>query len=396
MVKLSDVYLTKMAKYILFCFLRIAYVFAQLQSFIPLGQNDITYSVNIPPHTASSGSGPIFFQMKSTQQVQWFAWGQGSQMQGANIFVVYASSGGNNITISPRLGAKHVEPLFNPKAHVSVLDGSSIKNGIITANIRCDSCITWLGGHEDPASSSSPWVWAVKYGNPLDSDSVSATIIMHDAFEIAALNLQKAIGGTSENPFTTSAGAPSSGQAIESVNSSSVYKKRIAHAVIMIVVVVVLFPSFALMLHIFPSSIIVKVHAFFQLFTLALAISGFGIGISMAKDLDLIQSYHPIIGMVVIPSLVLFQPAMGLFQHLYFRKTGKKSIFTYTHRWFGRAMITLGIINAGLGFRLTGIGLSIAPTGAIIAYSVVAGIVGLVYILAVIFLFFRKHRRPSS
>ncbi|KAB8075813.1 hypothetical protein BDV29DRAFT_200691 [Aspergillus leporis] len=343
-----------MAKYILFCFLRIAYVFAQLQSFIPLGQNDITYSVNIPPHTASSGSGPIFFQMKSTQQVQWFAWGQGSQMQGANIFVVYASSGGNNITISPRLGAKHVEPLFNPKAHVSVLDGSSINNGIITANIRCDSCITWLGGHEDPASSSSPWVWAVKYGNPLDSDSVSATIIMHDAFGIAALNLQKAIGGTSENPFTTSAGAPSSGQAIESV------------------------------------------HAFFQLFTLALAISGFGIGISMTKDLDLIQSYHPIIGMVVIPSLVLFQPAMGLFQHLYFRKTGKKSIFTYTHRWFGRAMITLGIINAGLGFRLTGIGLSIAPTGAIIAYSVVAGIVGLVYILAVIFLFFRKHRRPSS
>jgi len=116
----------------------------------------------------------------------------------------------------------------------------------------------------------------------------------------------------------------------------------------------------------------------------------------MARDLQFIQTYHPIIGMVVVPSLILFQPAMGLLQHRYFGKSGKKGLFGYLHQWFGRCMIILGIINAGLGFRLTGIGTSIAPTGAVISYSVVAGVFGIAYCLIVIFLARRRRfRRPS-
>ncbi|KAJ5153503.1 cellobiose dehydrogenase [Penicillium canariense] len=388
--------------YLFFWFsLWITLTIAQLQTFAPPGQNEITYAVNIPQQTAASGEGPIYFQLKSTRELQWFAWGQGSRMQGANIFVIYASADGNNITVSPRLGVEHVEPLHNPQARVSILEGSGISNGIITANIRCDSCITWPGGHEDITSSSSPWVWAFKNGQPLDTDSLSATITMHDNSGIASLNLQKATGGTSENPFLISSGTTtSSGQSIFYDNSPSVHKKRIAHAVIMITVFVILFPSFALALHIFPSSTTVWVHAFLQLFTLALAIAGLGIGISMARDLHLIQTYHPIIGMVVVPSLILFQPAMGLLQHRYFGRTGKRGLFGYLHQWFGRSMIILGIINGGLGFRLTGIGLSIAPTGAVIAYSVVAGVFGIGYCLTILVLplYIRRKefRRQSS
>ncbi|KAJ5647417.1 cellobiose dehydrogenase [Penicillium lividum] len=383
-----------------FChlFLWITLAIAQLQTFAPPGQKDITYAVNIPKQTAASGKGPIYFQLKSTRELQWFAWGQGSRMQGANIFVIYASADSNNVSLSPRLGVEHVEPLFNPQARVSVLEGSGNINGIITANVRCDTCITWSGGHEDITSSSSPWVWAYKYGKPLDTNSLSATITIHDDSGIASLNLQKATGGTSENPFLTSSGTTtSSGQSISSNNSPSIHKKRIAHAVIMIIVFVILFPSFALALHVLPSPTAVRVHAFLQLFTLALAIAGLGLGISMARELQFIQTCHPIIGMVVVPSLVIFQPAMGLLQHQYFGKFGKKGLFGYLHQWFGRSMIILGIINGGLGFRLTGIGTSIAPTGALIAYSVVAGVYGISYCLTVLFLARRrKFRRPSS
>lgn len=361
-----------------------AFTMAQLQTFTPAGQSEITYAVNIPNETATSGKGPIFFQMKSTLSLQWFAWGQGPRMQGANIFVVYASADNKNVTVSPRLGVEHVEPLHNPQASISVLEGSGISNGTITANVRCDSCITWPGGHEDTTSSASPWVWAFKYGDPLKSNSLSKTITIHDSSGVAALNLQKAAGGTSNNPFLSSSGSTtSSGQAISSYNSPAVHKKRIAHAVIMITVFVILFPSFALALRIFPSSTIVWIHAFLQLFTLALAIAGLGLGISMARELSLISSYHPIIGMVVVPSLILFQPAMGFIQHRYFSQTGKKGLFGHLHQWFGRCMIILGIINGGLGFRLTGIGTSIAPTGAVIAYSVVAGVFGILYCLTV-------------
>lgn len=143
------------------------YALAQVQTFTAPGEKAITYSVNVPNSTAASGSGPIFIQMRSTKEVQWFAWGQGAMMQGANIFVVYATE--NNITVSPRLGVEHVMPLFNPQARLTILNGSRISNGTTTANIRCDSCITWPGGHEDVTSTSSPWIWAVKYGSMLDS-----------------------------------------------------------------------------------------------------------------------------------------------------------------------------------------------------------------------------------
>jgi hypothetical protein len=367
----------------------------QVQTFTPAGEKAITYSVNVPESTAGSGSGPIFIQMRSTKEVQWFAWGQGAVMQGANIFVVYANETG--ITVSPRLGVEHVEPLYNPQARFSILNGSGISNGTFKANIRCDSCITWPGGHEDVTSTSSPWIWAVKHGPTLDSDSISATITLHDLSGVATVNMKQATGGSSENPFlggSTSSNS-SSAQAGQSVNSESVRKKRIAHAVLMIVAFVLLFPLIALGIPLFPSSRTVVIHASLQLCTLALVIAGFGLGISMAKSLDLVDSYHPIIGIIVVASLILFQPAMGLVQHLYFRRTGKKSIAAYVHRWFGRTAITLGIINAGLGFRLTGIGTSVAPTGAVIAFGVVAGLVWVGYALTVSFLSYRKRQSPA-
>lgn len=115
----------------------------------------------------------------------------------------------------------------------------------------------------------------------------------------------------------------------------------------------------------------------------------------MAKSLHLLQGYHPIIGMVTISSLTLFQPAMGFFQHRNFLKTGKKSAFAYMHRWFGRTIIILGIINAGLGLRFAKMNGVAPPAGAIIAFSVVAGIVGLVYVSVVGFLP-RMKRGESS
>ncbi|KAJ5151309.1 uncharacterized protein N7482_010561 [Penicillium canariense] len=371
--------------------------FAQLTTFNPPAQDGITYSVNVPQSTASSGSGPIFFQLKSTRGIQWFAWGQGSQMFGSNIFVVYASQEGDNITVSPRLGLQHIEPRFNPDAQISVLAGSGIENGVTTANIRCDTCINWSGGSMRPNSSSSSWVWAVKYGSSIDSNSLSASITIHDASGVADLDLRQASGGMSDNPFITSSNiTSSSGQAVTTSSTGNIDSLRAAHAVIMTLVFIVLFPFFALMIHIFSSPKLVNFHAALQLFTLALAVAGLGIGIKMAKELDLILSYHPIVGMIVIAYLALFQPTFGFLQHIYFRKHQKKSALSYLHRWVGRCMIILGVINGGLGFHLSGIGAPFAPTGGVIAYSVVAGIVGLSYVLVVTLLPRRSRTQRAT
>lgn len=360
---------------------------AQLQSFTPPGHDTITYSVNVPRTTVDSNSGPIYIQLKSTHEVHWLAWGQGARMQGANIFVLYSSADGQNVTVSPRLGVEHVEPHFNPQARLSLLDGSGIKNGVMTANIRCDSCISWPGGHENLQGSVSPWIWAVKYGRPLNSNSLSQIITIHDASGVAALDLQQATGGSSGNPFVgASHGSSSAGYSLSSFNSGFINKLRTAHATLMIVAFVLLFPFFALSLHLFPSSRTVGIHASLQLLTLTLVLAGFGIGIYMAHLLGLVGGYHPIIGMVVVSSLVLFQPALGFLQHRYFRKTGEKSLFAYMHRWTGRSLILLGIVNGGLGFHFASKNGNPAPMGALIAFAVVAGVFGLGYVVSVVFL----------
>ncbi|KAI7978312.1 hypothetical protein EIK77_001255 [Talaromyces pinophilus] len=330
----------------------------QLQTFSPPGQNKITYSINIPDQTASSGSGPIFIQLRSTTiDIEWFAFGEGTRMQGSNIFLVYGNGNGNNITVSPRLGGAYVEPLYNSKAQVTLLDGSGISNGTVTANIRCDNCITWSGGKEDVTSSSTSWVWAVKYGKLIKSDSVSATISQHDVSGLASVNLQAATGGNTGNPFITTSSdssVPSASSAsstspassnpsssgspqpvVTTFSTQSTDRKRIAHAAIMIIVMVVLFPSFALGIHLLPSSWAVVLHGWLQVFTLALTIAGFALGISLSINLYPVtgSSYHQIIGIIVVSCLTLFQPAMGLLQHRYWCKNEKKGLFAYLHRW---------------------------------------------------------------
>lgn len=66
-------------------------------------------------------------------------------MRNSNIFIIYADSSGSNVTLSPRLGEGEVEPEFNPDAQVSLLEGSGIADGVMTANVRCGcSLAVWL------------------------------------------------------------------------------------------------------------------------------------------------------------------------------------------------------------------------------------------------------------
>lgn len=84
-------------------------------------------------------------------------------MAGANIFVMsvdinvdthgatlttlrYTSGDGQNVTLSPRLGKGHTMPLHDDSANVTLLEGSGVSNGKMTANVRCSNCNSWTGG----------------------------------------------------------------------------------------------------------------------------------------------------------------------------------------------------------------------------------------------------------
>lgn len=107
---------------------------------------------------------------------------------------------------------------------------------------------------------------------------------------------------------------------------------------------------------------------------------------------DMIHNAHPILGIVLFVAL-FFQPFLGTLHHFFFKKHSRRGFFSYAHIWLGRILITLGIINGGLGLQFAG-RFRLAPpsTGAIIGYGVGAGLIWLIYVVSVLV----GERRRSS
>ena len=161
-------------------------------------------------------------------------------------------------------------------------------------------------------------------------------------------------------------------------------RKRNAHACMMSIVFLVLYPLGAISLHLpLPPflkniRIVPSVHAPIQILGLAMMIGAMGLGIDIARELDFFSGSvpaHVVIGLLATSMIILIQPAMGILQHLHFRKTGGQSIYGYIHRWNGRVAIILGMINQGLGFQLAGIG-TVVHTHSLIRNFVILGVAG--------------------
>lgn len=76
-------------------------------------------------------------QITAPTTYTWVALGQGTEMKGAQMFVLYTDASGTNVTLSPRLGVGEVMPQYNSAAEISILDGSGVSNGVMTVNFRC-------------------------------------------------------------------------------------------------------------------------------------------------------------------------------------------------------------------------------------------------------------------
>ena len=99
-----------------------------------------------------------------------------------------------------------------------------------------------------------------------------------------------------------------------------------------------------------------------------------GVEIMVMLTTRQLNLYHPITGIVVI-TLLVFQPLIGLLHHRAYGTSSRPTSWTVLHVWLGRLLITLGIINGGLGLRL-----SADTTNGEIIYGVFAGLVWLVWV----------------
>ncbi|KAG8164640.1 hypothetical protein KVR01_004915 [Diaporthe batatas] len=361
--------------------------------------SDICYQVGVPSATASSGSGNIYFQISAPTSYQWVALGSGSQMRGANIFIMY-QDGNGNVTVSPRSGTGHQEPEYDAAtaSQITLLEGSGVSGDKMVANVQCANCQSWSGGSLNVASSSSSWIGAWKQGDSLQSTSASQSISQHDDHAQFSLDLSQASIESDSNPFVGAAAtapAPSSGSSGSSGSSSSgstsvrpsqtvIY----AHGLGMAIVFAILYPLGSAVMPLFGKWYI---HSAWQMLSWLLMWAFFGLGIYGARQRNMLfENTHVKLGTVVVCVLVI-QPGLGFIHHSQFAKTGSRGMFSHAHIWWGRIWLILGVINGGLGLQLSG-----ASNGLIIAYSVIAAIMYLVYAVVKSLVSFRSRGRRSN
>lgn len=463
---------------------------------------NIRFKLNIPESTASTGKGDIFFSISAPSSYAWVALGQGSGMGGSNMFLVYTSSSGSNVTLSPRTASGHNTPTVNGNADATLLEGSGVSNGVMVANVKCkftktfssqvnaddsqgSNCNSWTGGTMDFTAGTGNWIYAYQSsGGAIKSDDQSAAIKQHNEQAAFKWEFAAAKGGSSVNPFlaTSPSGTGTSGSAAStciprpasatsaissapsstqtgggSINNnenddatgrdgrpsnwpttrpslgrpparrqalpycdevssggessngngsngftaigpgSSGGKRKtmlIAHGVLASLAFVILFPAGAIAIRLASFPGVLWLHAAFQVLAYLVYIAGFGLGVYMATDMDLLDHYHPIIGIIVLV-LVFSLPISGWVHHQLFKKHSRRTVWSYAHIWIGRIAVTLGIINGGLGLKLAD-SMNMSSRGGIVAYGVVAGLVWLVWVAAAVVGERRKKRAAVS
>lgn len=76
---------------------------------------------------------------------------------------------------------------------------------------------------------------------------------------------------------------------------------------------------------------------------------------------------------------------LGLIHHQIYRSRHSRTLWATAHVWFGRVVITLGIINGGLGLQLSG-----NTVKGEIAYGVVAGVMWWLWMVVVIWSYYKR------
>ncbi|KAF4213538.1 hypothetical protein CNMCM8980_007796 [Aspergillus fumigatiaffinis] len=164
-----------------------------------------------------------------------------------------------------------------------------------------------------------------------------------------------------------------------------------AHGILMSVAFILIFPLGATVLRLVKSKHAVWIHAGIQLTGWALMLGGLATGLRVGKILDrLHNNAHTVFGTVIVV-LMLIQPFLGAIHHWVYIRKKTRTALAPVHVWMGRVLIILGIVNGGLGLQLAD-----NTHGGKIAYGVVAGVCGAMYLAWVVYRLSRRGNRSKE
>ncbi|KAI1416118.1 putative iron reductase domain protein [Hypoxylon sp. FL1857] len=310
---------------------------------------DLAFALIVP----SDSTTDLYFSLMMPSGTSWAAVGLGSNhMAGSLMLVMYPSKSGKNVTLSPRIATGHTEPVYAPEIKVEALAGTRLDNDTYIFNGRCSNCRSWSTGKINVTSRSQSMLYAT--GEPtgyLKTDAFDGPLKIHYNYGTFTMDMVNATGPGAVPTIDRSKDSALIGTVQGLDKEGMKDMKAVAHAIIMVLVFVGLFPfgSFVLRLGGW-----VRWHAVNQGFALILAIIGSSLGFAISKTYNRSRKFntaHQIIGLLIF--LFLFaQFALGFLHHRKFKQTKETTKLAPIHMWMGRLLLTLGSINGFLGFQL--------------------------------------------
>lgn len=212
-------------------------------------------------------------------------------MPGALYFIIYENADRDNVTLSPRVTYKNVEPYFFDEPEFEVLPGTGLDDDYMTYTARCLShCRSWpahggAGGTIDVSHSGQKVIYALGPKEGFASDKVDQDLKMHSRYGRFSLNMKRA-RDVEDDPVIKE-DTETDGASLEFNKSGVSDGKSTAHAVLMILGIAALMPLGALMLRLGGW---VRAHALNQTVAMIFVLAGFGLGVATSFNYQRVSS----------------------------------------------------------------------------------------------------------
>ncbi|KAL7623436.1 hypothetical protein AAE478_007118 [Parahypoxylon ruwenzoriense] len=312
---------------------------------------DLAFALNVP----SDSSKDLYFSLMMPTGVSWGAIGLGSdRMAGALVLLMYPSSSGENVTLSPRLSWGHSEPVHAPQVEVEALPGTGLDNGTYVFNGRCGNCRSWTNGagSVNVASKAQNMLYATgESGNYLKSDAFDAPLKMHYNFGAFTLDMVHATGpgGVPAIDRSEDSALVATVQGLSKEGKKDI--RALMHAIIMVLVFVGMYPFGVFVLRLGSW---VRWHAVNQGLAFIGTIIGSSLGFAISGSYNRSKKFnsaHQVIGLLIF-IFIFAQFTLGFLHHRTFKKTQQTTKMAPIHVWLGRVIVVMGIVNGFLGFPL--------------------------------------------
>ncbi|GAB1318650.1 DOMON domain-containing protein [Madurella fahalii] len=353
-------------------------------------------SINLP-----DGSDDINFYLSAPDWYQYAAIGFGESMADALMLLMYPSADHRGVTVSPRLSMGNTEPVFSPEIRITLHEGSAIHGFDMVANGTCHNCRAL--GPDKPSieiTATSPMMFAVGPNLALSSDDPDARIRRHMGYGQFTMDLVKATGpggvGGVDVPRNATSGAALLGDGDGLVRDSN--KAATAHGVLFAITALAVAPFDTLIAAAFRRRS--WLHGFTGSVYFLFVIGAMVPGVLVSREHVATQQFrtgHQVLGLLTIVMVAcMFLWGLGL--SLIKRSATKRGqeppestrLLGGIHRWAGRLIWVLLLINNGLGLRL-----SEQPTVMMLGYASLVGAVVL-FLGPVYFLIWRCSKRRKS